>query len=93
MLAFLHDRDVDSLNEVNPRLIRAFVASISASTHGPMREAYKATSVARTLSAVRTFHRFALREGLTEDDPTAGVARPRLPRRLRSTAHVGEVAR
>ena len=64
-LAFLHDRDVDDLNEVDPRLIRGFVASISASTHGPDEEAYKATSVARTLSAVRTFHRFALREGLT----------------------------
>ena len=91
-LAFLHDRDVDDLNEVDPRLIRAFVASISASTHGPDEEAYKATSVARTLSAVRTFHRFALREGLTEDDPTAGVVRPRLPRGLPHPLTVGEVA-
>ena len=91
-LAFLHDRDVDDLNEVDPRLIRAFVASISASTHGPDEEAYKATSVARTLSAVRTFHRFALREGLTEDDPTAGVVRPRLPRGLPHPLSVGEVA-
>jgi integrase/recombinase XerD len=91
-LAFLHDRDVDDLNGVDPRLIRAFVASISASTHGPDEEAYKATSVARTLSAVRTFHRFALREGLTEDDPTAGVVRPRLPRGLPHPLTVGEVA-
>jgi integrase/recombinase XerD len=91
-LAFLHDRDVDDLNEVDPRLIRAFVASISASTHGPDEESYKATSVARTLSAVRTFHRFALREGLTEDDPTAGVVRPRLPRGLPHPLTVGEVA-
>ncbi|MFI5055457.1 MAG: site-specific tyrosine recombinase XerD [Actinomycetota bacterium] len=91
-LTFLHDRDVDDLNEVDPRLIRAFVASISASTHGPDEEAYKATSVARTLSAVRTFHRFALREGLTRDDPTAGVVRPRLPRGLPHPLTVGEVA-
>ena len=49
-LAFLHDRDVADLNTVDPRLIRGFVASISASTHGPDEEAYKATSVARTLS-------------------------------------------
>jgi integrase/recombinase XerD len=91
-LAFLHDRDVDDLNEVDPRLIRGFVAAISASTHGPDEEAYKATSVARTLSAVRTFHRFALREGLTEDDPTAGVVRPRLPRGLPHPLTVSEVA-
>ena len=61
-VAFLHIRGIDDLDAVDPRVIRGFVASISASTHGPEEEAYKATSVARTLSAVRTFHRFALRE-------------------------------
>ena len=70
-LAFLRHRGIDDLDAVDARVIRAFVASISASTHGPDEEAYKATSVARTLSAVRTFHRFALREGMTDEDPTA----------------------
>ena len=90
-LAFLRQRGIDDLDAVDARVIRAFVASISASTHGPDEEAYKATSVARTLSAVRTFHRFALREGMTEDDPTAGVVRPRLPRGLPHPLTVDEV--
>jgi len=81
-VAFLRARGIEDLDAVDPRVIRSFVASISASTHGPDEEAYKATSVARTLSAVRTFHRFALREGMVTDDPTAGVVRPRLPRGL-----------
>ncbi len=90
-LAFLRHRGIEDLDAVDARVIRAFVASISASTHGPDEEAYKATSVARTLSAVRTFHRFALREGMTEDDPTAGVVRPRLPRGLPHPLTMDEV--
>ena len=90
-VAFLRQRGVDDLGTVDPQGIRAFVASISASTHGPDEEAYKATSVARTLSTVRTFHRFALREGLVADDPTVGVVRPRLPRGLPHPLTIEEV--
>jgi integrase/recombinase XerD len=43
------------------------------------------------LSTVRTFHRFAVREGLVTDDPTAGVVRPRLPRALPHPLTVEEV--
>ena len=47
--------------------------------------------MARTLSAVRTFHRFAVREGMVEEDPTAGVVRPRLPRALPHPLTIDEV--
>ena len=39
-------------------------------------------TVARTLSSVRSFHRFLLREGGTERDPAAAVVQPKLPRSL-----------
>jgi integrase/recombinase XerD len=81
-VAFLNGRRVRDLDDVDPKTIRAFIASVSASTHGPDGEPYRATTVSRMLSTVRTFHRFALREGLVTDDPTAGVVRPRLPRAL-----------
>jgi integrase/recombinase XerD len=91
-LAFLEARGVGSLDRVEPGTIRSFIASISAATHGPDGEPYRATSVSRTLSAVRMYHRFAVREGLAADDPTAGVVRPRLPRALPHPLTVGEVA-
>jgi integrase/recombinase XerD len=91
-LAFLTKRGVDDLAAVDAGLVRSFVASVSASTHGPDGEPYRATTVARMLSTVRTFHRFVVREGLLEDDPTAGVVRPRLPRALPHPLTVGEVA-
>lgn len=90
-VTFLRARGIQDLDAVDPQMIRSFIASISASTHGPDEEAYKATSVARTLSAVRTFHRFALREGMVTDDPTAGVVRPRLPRGLPHPLTLDEV--
>jgi integrase/recombinase XerD len=81
-VAFLGARRIEDLADVDAKTIRAFIASVSASTHGPDGEPYRATTVSRMLSTVRTFHRFAVREGLVTDDPTAGVVRPRLPRAL-----------
>jgi integrase/recombinase XerD len=68
------------------------VAGLSASTHGDGRP-YRASSVVRALSSVRAFHRFLLRDGETERDPTAGVIRPKLPRRLPRPLSVEDVAR
>ncbi len=81
-LAFLRRRHMEDLSAIDTRTVRAFVASVSAGTYGPDGEPYKATTVARRFSSVRSFHRFAVREGLSAEDPTAGVLRPRLPRLL-----------
>jgi integrase/recombinase XerD len=70
--------------------VRSFLASLSASTHHD-EQPYAPTSVARSLSTVRSFHRFLLREGDTDADPAAGVVRPRLPRALPHPLTVEEV--
>jgi integrase/recombinase XerD len=92
-VAFLTARDVDRPDEVDAGVVRSFVASVSAPTHGPEDEPYQATSVARTLSAVRSFHRFLLREGIVDRDPTVDVVRPRLPRALPHPLGIDEVRR
>jgi integrase/recombinase XerD len=90
---FLAARGVDRPDDIEPRTVRSFVASVSASTHGPDDEPYAATSVARALSAVRSFHRFLVREGISELDPTVDVVRPRLPRPLPHPLGVEEARR
>ena len=90
---FLRHRDVADLRAVDEGTVRSFVASISASTHGPDATPYRATSVARTLSAVRSFHRFLVRDGVTDRDPAAQVAQPRLPRSLPRPLPVEDVRR
>jgi integrase/recombinase XerD len=90
---FLAGRGVADIASVDGSTIRSYVASLSASTHGPDDAPYRATSVARALSSVRSFHRFLVREGATRDDPTAGVAQPRLPRSLPRPLPVEDVRR
>jgi integrase/recombinase XerD len=91
--AFLAKRDVRAVEAIDESTVRAFVASVSASTHGPDEAPYKAASVSRALSAVRSFHRFLLREGIADRDPTAGVVRPKLPRALPHPLGVEDVRR
>ena len=79
--AFLRGRKVTDGRKVRDRDVAAFVAAFSSSTHGDGKP-YRATSVVRALSSVRSFHRFLLREGDVDRDPTATVIRPRLPRSL-----------
>ncbi|MEP6972929.1 MAG: site-specific tyrosine recombinase XerD [Actinomycetota bacterium] len=92
-VAFCGKRDVIAPGEVIDATIRSFVASISASTWGEDERPYSARSVARALSSVRSFHRFLLREGAVERDPSVDVVQPRLPRSLPHPISVDEIAR
>ena len=51
------------------------------------------SSTAQRLAAIRSFHRFASREGLAPGDPWGAIATPRLPRRLPRVLEVDEVER
>ncbi|HEX3427413.1 MAG TPA: tyrosine recombinase [Candidatus Limnocylindrales bacterium] len=51
------------------------------------------SSTAQRLAAIRSFHRFAAREGLSTGDPWGAIATPRLPRRLPRVLEVDEVER
>jgi integrase/recombinase XerD len=89
----LATRGITRADEIDPADVRSFVASVSASTHGPNDSPYRASSVSRALSAVRSFHGFLLREGVVDRDPTIDVVRPRLPRALPHPLGVEEVRR
>ncbi len=81
-VGFLEARDITDPADVDESSIRSYVASVSASTHGDGERPYHATSVARMLSSVRSFHRFLVRDGVTSRDPASTVAQPKLPRQL-----------
>src|SRR5438128_85742 len=91
-VAFCAKRGLVSSKGIDEATVRSFLASISASTYGEEDRPYRATTVARTLSSVRSFHRFLLREGVTDRDPASGVAQPKLPRTLPRPLSVEEIA-
>jgi site-specific recombinase XerD len=51
------------------------------------------SSVAQRLAAIRSFHRFAARAGISSGDPWGAIATPKLPRRLPRVLEVEQVER
>jgi integrase/recombinase XerD len=71
--------------------IAAFIQELSESEYEPGKP-YRPASVARTLAAVRSFHKFLVREGDADADPAEGVSRPKVPRNLPRPLSVDEVS-
>lgn len=90
--AFLIARGTTDARTVTDRDVTSHVAGVSAARYGDGKN-YRATSVVRALSSIRAFHRFLLREGEIDEDPTAGVIRPKLPTRLPKPLSVQDVTR
>jgi site-specific recombinase XerD len=81
-LDWLDDRGVDWRKPSRADL-RAYLAHLGA------RGARSST--AQRLAAIRSFHRYAAREGLSSGDPWGAIATPRLPRRLPRVLEVDQV--
>jgi integrase/recombinase XerD len=87
---FLADAGVSRLGEVTPAVVGSFLAGLREGS--PEQPPLAASSAARTLVAVRGFHRFCLAEGLAAEDPSVAVHPPTPPRRLPKALPVGDVA-
>jgi integrase/recombinase XerD len=79
-VAHLADRGFDDLASVREDTVTGFLMALREGDedHPPL----SAGSAARTVVAVRGFHRFAVREGLTQVDPSAAVRPPAPAKRL-----------
>jgi integrase/recombinase XerC len=65
--------------------VRSFAARCHAAGLGPR-------SVQRRLSALRSFFRYLIREGVLTNNPAVGVSAPKAPRRLPQTLDTDQVA-
>ena len=77
---FLAERGVDDLDRVDEATVTAFLVRLREgdADHPPL----SSTSAARTVVAVRGFHKFAVSDGLAAVDPAAGVKPPAPAKRL-----------
>jgi integrase/recombinase XerD len=73
-------RSISDIGDVGENDVADFAASLRHAT--PEAPALSASSAARIVVSVRTFHRFAAREGLTPVDPARHVRPSAIPRRL-----------
>jgi len=88
-LDFLGDVGVSDVDQVTEGHVLAFLSRLREgdSEHQPLA----ASSAARTVVAVRGFHRFAVLEDLATHDPAADVRPPAAPRRLPKALTVTQV--
>ncbi len=90
-VAFLASRDVDEVGAVTEELVTGFLMALREgdADHPPL----SAGSAGRTVVAVRGFHKFAVREGLAEVDPSAAVRPPAPAKRLPKALPLADIER
>jgi integrase/recombinase XerD len=88
-VAHLAAHGIHDASAVTEADVTAFLAALrhGDADHGPLT----ATSIARTLVAVRGLHRFLLLEGATSHDPAADVRPPATPKRLPKAISTAQV--
>ena len=89
---YLSEHAVEDVSAAGTDDLRQFVPWLRDATNAQGR-AYAPRSIARTLAAVRGFHRFLVAEGLAASDPSADVVSPRLPRSLPKALSTAQVER
>jgi len=83
-VAFAGSKGVDSVQGLDGSLAEAYAARLS-------RDGYARASAARKISALRSFAKFLVRDGMLEADFTANLESSRPPKRLPATLTVQEV--
>jgi integrase/recombinase XerD len=82
--AFLVDKGIVSAKKVKEEHLSGFLKELA-------RRNLSSRSVARTLSAVRGFHRFLVGEGLQDNDPTENIDTPKRSKTLPGVLSVTEI--
>jgi len=83
---FLRDREIISLNEVDRHVVRDYLSQL-------IERGFVKGSIARKLSAIRSFYRYLLREEMISTSPVESTSSPKLDRRLPSFLSIEEISR
>ena len=83
---FLRLKQIDSLEKVDKQVLRDYLAYLA-------EQGIAKASIARKLSAIRSFYRYLVREGILAKNPLEQTASPKLDRRLPSFLTVEEMVR
>ena len=83
---FLGEKGTASLNEVGRHDVRNYLSRL-------MERGIAKSSISRKLSAIRSFYRYLVSEGVLPENPLDGVSSPKLDKRLPSFLTVDETRR
>jgi integrase/recombinase XerD len=83
---FLQERGVSDLTKVTREDVTAFIGALWNRGLAP-------STVERRVAAVKGFHKFLVREGITDNHPTARLPLPKVPERLPEVISIDDVDR
>jgi len=83
---FLSGKNIVSLEHADKYLIRGYLSFL-------MKEGIEKSSIARKMSAIRSFYKYLIREEMIQANPVATISSPKLDRRLPSFLTIEEVER
>jgi integrase/recombinase XerD len=90
-VGWLASQGVEDVAAVREESVTGFLMSLREGD--PEHPPLGASSAARTVVAVRGFHRFAVREGLAQDDPSSAVRPPSPAKRLPKALPLSDIER
>lgn len=85
-VATLDTRKVSSAGAVKREDVTAHIRTLRERGLAP-------STVERKVAAIKSFHRFCVREGIAEDQPTASLPLPKVPARLPDTISIADADR
>jgi len=83
-LSFLLAQNVSSLDNISQMHIREYIRSLNASGLSP-------SSIARSISSIKTYHKYLSAENLVKKNPTLVLSSPKIPRKLPNVLSVVDV--
>ncbi|MHB8104784.1 MAG: tyrosine recombinase XerC [Dehalococcoidales bacterium] len=83
---FVSEAGIETLKKVDKQTVRSYLSHL-------MDQKFAKSSIARKLSAVRSFYRYLMREELVTASPAATTVSPRLDKRLPSFLTIEEAKR
>ncbi|MEN9751118.1 MAG: site-specific tyrosine recombinase XerD [Actinomycetota bacterium] len=86
-LEWLSAESIDDLAQVSVPVVTNYMSSLATRKESPLTS----TSLSRTLSSIRGFHRFLVEEGELTEDITTDVRRPKLPKALPKALTIDQV--
>jgi len=89
-LEYLSTNKLATLEEVDRHLLRSYVAAL---VNGELGKTFEKASVARKMSALRSFYRYLIQEKIISVNPLLNISTPKLEKRLPSFLSNEEVTR
>lgn len=81
---FLESKNIHSPGNISEEIVSDFIKSLSKLLLSPK-------SISQNISAIKSFHKFLIGDGIAKNDPTQNISTPKLPKNLPEVLNIEEI--